>query len=67
MDKRIQLGAQIGMLNRRMYKEYGVKLKDLEVLKNIYIVYIDKKALISKISETQSELIEKLGIVMEVY
>ena len=66
LDPHIQLGSQIGMLNRRMEREYGIKLKDLEVLRSIYAVYINKKVLISKISEEQKELIDRLGIILEV-
>lgn len=66
LDPRIQLGAQIGMLNRRMFQEFGVKLKDLEILKSVYAVYINNKVLISKLTEDQRKLIEKTIIILEV-
>ena len=66
LDPRIQLGAQIGMLNRRMKNDYGVDMKDLKILKTVYAVYIKKKALLSKTNEKQESLIAKLGISLEV-
>ena len=66
LDPRIQLGAQIGMLNRRMKNDYGVDMKDLRILKTIYAVYVGKKILLSKTNEKQESLIAKLGISLEV-
>ncbi len=66
LDPRIQLGAQIGMLNRRMKNDYGVDMKDLKILKTVYAVYVGKKVLLSKTNEKQESLIAKLGISLEV-
>ena len=66
LDSRIQIGAQIGMLNKRMRRDYGIDIKDLKILKTIYAVYIGKKTMISKTSAEQEALIKKLGISMEV-
>lgn len=57
-----QFGSQAGMLSRRLYKKYGLGLKELEVLKSIYLVYLEKEKVVSKISETHSQLLEQLGI-----
>ena len=65
LDSRIQLGAQIGMLNKRMRRDYGIDIKDLTILKTIYAVYIGKKTMVSKISAEQETLIKNLGISME--
>lgn len=65
LDSRIQIGAQIGMLNKRMRRDYGIDIKDLKILKTIYAVYIGKKTMISKTSAEQEALIKKLGISME--
>ena len=32
--------AQVGMLARRIYKEHKIDIKELEPLKDIYLVYI---------------------------
>ena len=66
LDPRIQLGAQIGMLNRRMKNDYGVDMKDLKILKTVYAVYVGKKVLLSKTNEKQESLIAKLGISLAV-
>ena len=65
LDSRIQLGAQIGMLNKRMRRDSGIDIKDLTILKTIYAVYIGKKTMVSKISAEQETLIKNLGISME--
>ena len=56
------LGAQAGMLSRRIYKEYNVDLKELEILKNVYLVYIGKEEAVSRLDETQKNLLEKLRV-----
>lgn len=66
LDPHIQLGAQIGMLNRRMRKEYGIDLKGLKSLRTIYAVYIGKKALVSAISEEQEVIVKNLCLSMEI-
>lgn len=55
-------GAQAGMLSRRIYKEYKVEIKELEILKNIYLVYIGKEEAVSRLDEAQNNLLERLGV-----
>lgn len=66
MDPHIQLGAQKSSLQRRMRNEYGVELKDIRPLMTIYIVRIAGRELLSKISDEQNGLMEKLGLKLEV-
>lgn len=66
LDSHIQLGAQKAALQRRMKKEYGVELKDLRPLLTVYIVWIAGRNLISKVSEEQKALLEKLDLKLEV-
>lgn len=57
-----QFAAQTGMLSRRIYKKHGIGLEDLEPLKNIYLIYLEKEKVISRISDTQKQLLDQLGI-----
>lgn len=61
-----QLKAQTASLNRRLYKEYGVGLQELQILKSIYLLYFDKERAVSKISAEQKELLEKTGVEISV-
>ena len=65
-DFNYQFPAQAASLSRRIYKSYGVGFEELEPLKTIYKVVMDNGVAISRINESQKELIEKLGIHMEV-
>jgi hypothetical protein len=65
-DYRYQFNAQAASLNRRIYKEHGVDLKNLEILKNIYLLKIDSRKVISKVSPEQKELLDRLGLGLEV-
>ena len=66
LDPHIQLGAQKNALQRRMKKEYGVDFKELRQLSSIYIVSVSGKKLVSKISEEQKKLLERLELILEV-
>lgn len=55
-------GVQGGMLSRRIYKEYKIDVKELEMLKTIYLVRIGKEEAVSRISEKQQELLERIGV-----
>lgn len=57
-----QIAAQTASLSRRIYNEYGVKMSELEKLKTIYLLYIEKGTVVSRISGEQKELLEKLGV-----
>lgn len=58
-------GAQAGMLSRRIYKEHGIDLKKLEILKDVYLVCIGKEEAVSHINEEQLRLIESIGVKLE--
>ena len=66
LDPHIQLGAQKTALQRRMKKEYGVDFKELRQLSSIYIVSVSGKKLVSRISEGQKKLLERLALELEV-
>lgn len=66
LDPHIQLGAQKTALLRRMKKEYGVDFKELRQLSSVYIVSVSGKRLVSKISEEQKKLLERLELKLEV-
>lgn len=66
LDLHIQLGAQKTALQRRMKKEYGVDFKELRQLSSIYMVIVSGKKLVSKISEGQKKLLERLELKLEV-
>ena len=64
-DFHYQFGAQMGSLNRKIYKEHGVDLSELEILKTIYLVYLEKEIVVSKISEEQKDRLDRVGINLE--
>ena len=66
LDPHIQLGAQKSALQRRMKKEHGVDFKELKQLSSIYMVSVSGKKLVSKISQEQKNLLERLGLKLEV-
>lgn len=66
LDPHIQYGAQKASLQRRMKNEYGVTFKELRLLSTIYIVELSGKFFLSKISEEQAGLLQKLSLEMEV-
>ena len=61
-DFHYQFQAQAASLSRRIYKEHGVDLKELQILKSIYLLYFEKERVISKISPEQEELLKKIGM-----
>ena len=65
-DFHYQFNAQAASLSRRIYKERGVDLKELQILKSIYLVYFEKGSVVSKISREQEELLEKTGVDLSV-
>ena len=65
-DFHYQFAVQSASLSRRIYKEYGIDLKELEILKTIYLVRIEKNSAISVISPAQQEIIDRLGMSMEI-
>lgn len=65
LDPHIQLGAQKTALQRRMKKEYGVDFKALRQLSSIYMVSVFGEKLVSRISEEQKNLLERLELKLE--
>lgn len=65
-DFRYQFNARASSLSRRIYKEHGVDIHDLEPLKNIYLLYLEKERAVSKIGREQKELLEKTGVDLSV-
>ena len=61
-DFHYQFNAQASSLSRRMYKEYGAGLQELQVLKSIYLLYMEKERAVSKINQEQKLLLEKMGV-----
>ena len=57
--------AQMASLSRRIYKTSGIDLTELESLKQVYYLVIDKKEAISRINEEQNALAGKAGISLE--
>ncbi len=65
-DFHYQINAQAASLSRRIYKEHGVEIKELQILKSIYLLYFEKERVVSKISAEQEELLEKTGVELSV-
>ena len=61
-DFHYQFHAQASSLSRRIYKEHGVGLQELQVLKSIYLLYMGKERAVSKINQEQELLLEKTGV-----
>ena len=61
-DFRFQLSAQAASLSGHIYKEHGVSLQELQVLKSIYLIYMEKERAISKINQEQELLLEKTKV-----
>ena len=53
------------MLSRRFYKKYGVEFNSLEILKTIYLVYIENHAFVSEITDEQMRLLKKISVSLE--
>lgn len=66
LDSHIQFGAQKASLQRRMKKEYGIELRDLQPFFTVYIVRIAGKNFLSKLTDEQKMLLEKLHLKLEV-
>ena len=66
LDPHIQPGVQKTSLARRIRQEYGVEWKDLQALSTIYLVSFSGKKSISRVSEDQKKLLDRIGLEMEV-
>lgn len=60
-----QFGAQAASLSRRIYKEHGVDVSELRKLKSIYLLYLEKETVVSRISPEQKQLLERMGVDLE--
>lgn len=58
--------AQGGLLSRRIFKEHGIGLKELEPLRDIYLVRIGKEEAVSRISDGQQQLLERIGVKLDI-
>lgn len=58
-------GAQVAALKRRMRLEVNTDLEELTVLKDIFLIYLEKEPVVSRISEEQRKIIDKYGIRLE--
>lgn len=65
-DFHYQFNAQAASLSRRIYKEHGVDLKELQILKSIYLLYFEKEKVISKINSEQERLLKRIGLELSV-
>lgn len=61
-----QIKAQAASLSRRFYKEHGAGFQELQILKSIYLVYLGKEKVVSKVSAEQEELLRKLKVDLSV-
>ena len=62
----VSLPAQKTVLFRRLNEIYHVRQNELDTLKTIYVVYIGNTKVLSVTSKAQDELIDRLGLTMEV-
>lgn len=65
-DFHYQFNAQAASLSRRIYKEHGVDLKELQILKSTYLLYFEKEKVISKINSEQERLLKRIGLELSV-
>lgn len=65
-DFHYQFKAQAASLSRRIYKEHGIELQKLQILKRIYLLYFERERVVSKISEEQEVLLKKIGVELSV-
>ena len=65
-DFRYQFNAQAASLSRRIFKEHKLDIKQLDPLKDVYLVIMGREKAISKIGPEQQILIDSLGLELEV-
>ena len=46
-------------------KKYGVEFNSLEILKTIYLVYIENHAFVPEITDEQMRLLKKISVSLE--
>ena len=65
-DFHYQFNAQAASLSRWFYKEHGMEINDLQILRSIYLLYFEKGKVISRISPEQKRLLEKTGVELSI-
>ena len=60
------INAQYSLLSRRIFKEQGVEIRELEALSDIYLIYMDGHEIVSRITEDQRGFMTRHGIHPEV-
>lgn len=61
-DFHCSFGAQAGMLEKRIYREYKIKIEDLEILKDIFLVRMGKEEAVSHINDQQQMLLNRINV-----
>lgn len=64
-DFHYQFAAQMSSLSRKIYKEHGIEISELQKLKTIYLVYLEGETIVAQISAEQKQLLEKMGVNIE--
>ena len=59
------VGAQVGMLSRRIFKQHRIEWTELELLKTIYWLRIGKEEAVSQINAEQQALLDRIGVKLE--
>lgn len=60
-----QFAAQMASLSRKIYKEHGIGMAEIEPLKTVYLVYLEKEAVVSEISEVHEDILGRAGISLD--
>lgn len=60
------VGAQVGMLSRRIFKQHKIEWTELELLKTIYLVRIGKEEAVSQINAEQQAFLDRIGVKLEI-
>lgn len=61
-ELRFNIASQAGNLSRKIYKKCGVGIEKLKKLQGIYLVYIEKQAIVSCIYEEQQKILDQIKI-----
>lgn len=61
-----QFPAQMSSLVRRFKNELDLDIKDLEKLKTVYMILIDNRTILSKLTDEHNEIACRAGIRMEI-
>ena len=64
-DFRHNYGAQVASLSRRLRLESETDLNELRLLSDIYIIYLEKGPVVSRISQGHKVFLERHGVRLE--